>query len=180
MTKPIYTIGYGNRSVEQLIALLRMFNISFLVDVRSKPFSSFKPEFSQMPLSHALSDAGIKYLFMGNSLGGQPGDPFLLTNGKVDYSKLRQSSAFRAGLDRVKMDLQKGCVMVLMCSEGKPEECHRSKLIGEALSEDGLEVLHINELGKPMKHDDVIQKLTGGQQDFFGHVFTSRNRHVPS
>ena len=32
-----------------------------------------------------------------------------------------------------------------MCSEGKPEMCHRSKLIGATLDELGIPVLHIDE-----------------------------------
>jgi len=42
---PIYTIGYGKRSIEQFIETLKKYQIAFLIDVRSRPYSQFKPEF---------------------------------------------------------------------------------------------------------------------------------------
>ncbi len=36
-TIPIYTIGYGNRSIEDFVKLLQDYDIKFLVDVRSQP-----------------------------------------------------------------------------------------------------------------------------------------------
>jgi len=44
---PVYTIGYGNRSFNEFVGLLRLYDIKFLVDVRSQPYSRFKPEFSK-------------------------------------------------------------------------------------------------------------------------------------
>ena len=44
--------------------------------------------------------------------------------------------------------------MVLMCSEGKPEMCHRSKLIAASLIELGIPVAHIDE------HDTLRGRMT--------------------
>src|SRR5260370_36390208 len=38
---PVYTIGYGGRSIEQFIELLNRYEIEFLIDVRSQPYSRF-------------------------------------------------------------------------------------------------------------------------------------------
>ena len=34
---PIYTIGYGSRSIEQFIEVLQEHKIAYLIDVRSTP-----------------------------------------------------------------------------------------------------------------------------------------------
>jgi len=67
-----------------------------------------------------------------------------------------------------------------MCSEGRPEQCHRSKMIGEALAAAGIPVRHIDEDGRVLTQQQVMDRLTGGQLDFFGGpALTSRKRHGP-
>jgi uncharacterized protein (DUF488 family) len=85
---------------------------------------------------------------------------------------------FHAGLERVKQAFQQRRRIALMCSEGRPEECHRSKLIGEALTDAGLPVRHIDEDGTLVSQREVIDRLTKGQMDLFGAPsFTSRKRY---
>ena len=79
--QPLFTVGYGTRTVEELIAALRSNQIEYLIDVRSSPYSKFKPEFSKEPLQIRLEHAGIRYLFMGDTLGGQPKDLACHTDG---------------------------------------------------------------------------------------------------
>ena len=55
-----------------------------------------------------------------------------------------------------------------MCSEGKPENCHRSKLIGIHLIKSGMDVLQIDEKDEIISQDQVILRLTGGQLSLFG------------
>ncbi len=50
MLPPVYTIGYQERNIEHFVALLKRHQIEVLVDVRSRPTSSFEPDFSQKPL----------------------------------------------------------------------------------------------------------------------------------
>jgi hypothetical protein len=68
---PLFTIGYGTRSVDQLIAILKSNGIELLLDVRSSPYSKFKPEFSKEILRLRLERAQIRYLFVGDTLGGR-------------------------------------------------------------------------------------------------------------
>ena len=60
----IYTIGYGARSVDELIATLRLYGIEYLIDVRSQPYSRHKPEFSKSALDQAVREARLRYVFM--------------------------------------------------------------------------------------------------------------------
>lgn len=177
---PLFTIGYGARSPDEFIAALQANRIEFLIDVRSAPYSKFKPDFSKDLLQHHLERAGIRYLFMGDTLGGQPKAPECHTDGKVDYEKVRVQPFFLAGVDRLKKAFEQGRRVALMCSEGRPEQCHRSKLIGQALVAAGIPVEHIDEDGALVTQTGVIARLTKGQLDLFGPTsFTSRKRYAP-
>jgi uncharacterized protein (DUF488 family) len=116
---------------------------------------------------------------MGDLLGGQPDDPDCYSNGKVDYDKVRARPFFQSGLDRLLAACKEHRRPALMCSEGRPEQCHRAKLIGEALSVRGISVAHIDENGQVRSQAEVIHRLTGGQLDLFGPAFTSRKCYAP-
>ena len=176
----LYTIGYGARTVDDLVAVLRARHIEYLVDVRTSPYSKFKPEFGKELLKHLVERQGLRYLFMGDTLGGQPKDPACHTDGKVDYDKVRVQPFFLTGLERLKKAYAQGRRLALMCSEGRPEQCHRSKLIGEALVAAGIPVRHMDEDGQVLTQQQVIDRLTQGQMDLFGAPsFTSRKRYGP-
>ena len=55
-----------------------------------------------------------------------------------------------------------------MCSEGKPQDCHRAKLVAEELSTVRVPVAHIDERGDVRSHRDVLDSLTDGQETLFG------------
>jgi uncharacterized protein (DUF488 family) len=178
-TIPIYTIGYGSRSVEELIATLKQYAIAYLVDVRSAPYSRYKPEYSKDALAATLQAHGIRYLFLGDALGGRPSDPACYSDGKVDYEKVKQQPFYQAGLERVQAAFRQQARVVLMCSEGKPTQCHRSKLIGASLTNLQIPIVHIDEQGAPQSQEDVMADLTKGQLSLFGDpTFTSRKRYV--
>ncbi len=181
----IYTIGYGNRSVEEVITLLQRYEIACLVDVRSQPYSRYKPEFSKAALERRLSEQGIGYLFMGDLLGGRPADESCYVNGKVDYALLRAKAFYQEGIRRL-LAAAEGQRLALLCSEAKPRECHRSKLIGNTLVERQVAVAHIDEAGTIKSQEEVNEELTGGQLPLFeqeslidtsGKVGRSRKRY---
>ena len=180
---PIYTIGYGARTLEEFVALLQERQIQFLLDVRSKPYSRYKPEFSKAELEQHLKAQGIRYIFMGDQLGGQPADSDCYTaGGKVDYEKIKRKPFYQDGIGRLQQAWQQKQPVVLMCSEGKPENCHRSKLIGETLADLGIEVAHIDENGSLLTQEEVKLRVIGGQPSLFGpdfHQLTSRRRYDP-
>jgi uncharacterized protein (DUF488 family) len=176
----LFTIGYGGRTFEQFMAALKANRIEYLIDVRTAPYSKFKPEFSKDLLQYHVERAGIHYLFMGDALGGQPKDPACHTDGKVDYDKVRSQPWFQKGVERLRKACEQRHRVALMCSEGRPEQCHRSKLIGEALAAANIPVCHIDEDGGLLTQAQVIDRLTKGQMDLFGQAsFTSRKRYAP-
>jgi uncharacterized protein (DUF488 family) len=176
---PLYTIGYGAREIEAFIAVLRNYQIAYLIDIRSRPYSRYKPDFSKQPLADHLKAAGIRYVFMGDTLGGQPDDPACYTDGKVDYEKVKETAFYQRGLERLQEAQQQGLRVALMCSEGKPEQCHRSKLIGKSLTEK-VTVTHIDENDQALTQELVMLRLHDGQPSLFGDQFfqyKSRKRY---
>jgi uncharacterized protein (DUF488 family) len=167
----LYSIGHGKRSKEDFLALLQEFGIEYLIDVRSQPYSKFHPHFNQNDLKFYIEPMGIRYVFMGDNLGGRPIDSSCYDNdGKVDYERVKGKGFFIEGIERLKVAYQKGIKVALMCSESKPCECHRSKLIGRALMENNIEIQHIDENGRLKDQSTVINEVNNGRadKDLFG------------
>jgi len=175
---PIFTIGYGDRSIDEFIDVLRQHNLDYLIDVRSAPYSRFKPEFSKDALERALRQQGIRYVFMGDTLGGRPNDPDCFVDGKVDYELVKSKHFYQTGIGRLQTAFDRHLRVVLMCSEGKPEQCHRSKLISATLENLSIPVVHIDENDQAQSQETIILRLTDGQLSLFGEPeFHSRKRY---
>jgi uncharacterized protein (DUF488 family) len=168
--KPLYTIGHGSRNSSDFLALLKEYGIEYLADVRSIPYSRFHPQFNRNALDSFLAQHGIKYVFMGDELGGRPKDMSCYTEGKIDYDVLKTKAFFKDGIARLKAAYYKDINLAIMCSERDPCECHRSKLIGQVLAADQIIVQHIDEHGKIKDHATVIDEISKGQlpKDLFG------------
>ena len=141
--RKIWSIGHSRSTYAEIEKHLRAHAISAVVDVRTYPSSKMAPEFNKRFLEHNFPQAGIKYFFMGKELGGRPdGDEFYDSEGRVDYRKLSESSIFGQGMTF--LDKLAGHERVaVLCSEGKPDGCHRHLLIERASSKLDLEWHHI-------------------------------------
>lgn len=176
---PLYSIGHGNRKPEDFLSLLRDFKIEYLIDVRSQPYSKFNPQFNQNDLKYFLERNGITYVFMGDTIGGRPKDISCYDNeGKVDYEVVKSKEFFLSGIDRLKTAYTKDINVVIMCSESKPCECHRSKLIGKILATDNILIRHIDEKGKLKDQTTVMNELNKGlsEYDLFGNPINATSR----
>ncbi|MCS7085962.1 MAG: DUF488 domain-containing protein [Bacteroidia bacterium] len=159
----VYTIGYGNRSPDDFIALLRKYGVTCLVDVRSAPYSKPLPpqthsNFNREFLEATLKEHDIKYVWMGEKLGGRPPDPncYFKENGRVNYEAVAGTDFFREGLYELERLVDNETTVALMCAELRPEDCHRSKLIAPALKKKDVPVLHIDETGKLKTQEQVL------------------------
>lgn len=162
--RDILTIGYGNRSREEVVRLLRDAHVGFVVDVRSSPKSRFDPDFDREALERWLPAANLRYLFMGQELGGRPADPDCYdTDGHVDYARCLQSATFSVGIERLVAASQKGFALCLLCSELRPEQCHRFRLLGEMLVRRGVPVLHFDAMGRLRGHRQLSGEDDAGQ-----------------
>lgn len=128
-TKKVFTVatlGHSNKTIETFLAVLEKHEIEILVDVRSLPVSRFCPHFNKIALHAALAERDIQYLYRGKNLGGR---------------------GVNVGWDEAIEELM--CLaedekrVVVLCSEGDYQKCHRYTTITPALEERGIRVVHI-------------------------------------
>ena len=158
MRDVIYTVGYGNRPIDQFLGLITHYKIDAVCDVRSSPYSSRFPDFAREPLREALLAIGTKYVFLGEELGARPSDPDMYENGRASYPAMRHSSAFRQGIERIEAGLRTYS-LALLCAEKDPLDCHRSILIAPALVSSGYVVNHVDAKGALETHSDLESRL---------------------
>ena len=156
-TTAIFTIGHSNHDVATFLKLLTDNSTQVVVDVRSAPYSRHVPHFNKREIEAAITDASIKYIFMGDSIGGKPSDPqYIDQNGKVDYGRLAVSEKFQQGLNRLNKGLQDGWLIALMCAEEDPFKCHRHLLIANELElKRNIPVWHIRSDGSKMRAKSI-------------------------
>lgn len=140
----IHTAGTSNRSLEEFIEALKAYGIVSAVDVRSFPTSRRYEHFKQEALRNALEGAGIRYVWMGDKLGGYR---------QGGYQAHMRTEAFAAGLERLQALAAAGPT-VFFCAERLPSRCHRRFIAGE-LEARGWEVVHIIDAGSTWKPEEA-------------------------
>ena len=170
MKTSLYSIGHGHKSIEEFIEELNSFEISYLIDVRTVPYSKWNPEFNQETLKRDLNKyCQIRYDWWGNPesdsyIGGRPlSTECLDDDGFFDYKEMAKDYRFKRGLERLVLASENGLRVALMCSESNPSECHRSKLIGRELYfQYKINMRHIIDVSKTISEVDVIRGLCRG------------------
>lgn len=177
----IYSIGHGNKKFEDFLKELSSFNVKYLIDVRTSPYSKYNPQYNREILKSNLEGVNITYVYMGDNLGGLPSDRSCYEEGKVSYDLIKDKEFFKEGLARLIKAYEKDINVAVMCSETKPEECHRSKLIGQELLKNSITIQHITEVDKTKDQLTLMNELTKGKGvvDLFGNEasFTSRKKY---
>jgi len=138
----IYTIGHSNREINEFIQILLHYRIKTVVDVRSKPYSKYCPQFNKETIKQAIINSGIKYLFLGEELGARPKDHSCYINNKVSFEKMMASDTFKKGISELLDEAKKNSI-VIMCAEREPVDCHRAILVARVLEQKGIAVKHI-------------------------------------
>jgi uncharacterized protein (DUF488 family) len=160
----LFTVGHSNHEPETLLELLGGAGITAVADVRSSPFSRRLPQFNRPTLDAFLRYHGIAYVFLGDQLGGRPVSVELYdSDGWADYERVRQTDAFRLGVERVVRGLE-SYTIALLCGEEDPLDCHRGLMIAPALMEMGLPPRHIRKTGRletTAQFEERLQEATG-------------------
>lgn len=162
-THRVLTIGHSKHPIEKFLGLLRQHGVDVLVDARSQPFSRFSPQFSRKALERAVTEASIRYLFMGDLLGGRPEPRECYdAEGTVDYDRVEVQEFYQRGIDRLLDGIARFRVC-LLCAEEDPLHCHRRLLVTRTLVRRGVEVRHIRGSGAVETEDDLRARDQGGQ-----------------
>lgn len=176
----IYSIGHGNKTLEKFIEELHTYKIEYVFDVRSKPYSKFNPHFNKDSLEAELALNNVTYIYAGDYLGGLPSDISCYVKGKVDYEKVIEKNFFQQGINTIVEANREKMVIALMCSESKPETCHRSKLIGQELLKHNISVNHIINTDVIKDQEKVMSTFMQGKNltNLFGDEnLTSRKKY---
>jgi len=166
----VFTIGHSNYPRERFMGLLRDARIEAVADVRTKPYSRRYPHFSRPTLTKTLEEAGIRYIFLGEELGGKPGDPAMLRGGAPDYERMAATETFQRGLDRV-LESANRQRTAIMCAEREPLECHRFLLVSRHLVLRGARIAHILGDGSIEEHGQTLQRLLAVTRLGAGELF---------
>jgi len=158
----IYTIGHSNHTQEEFINLLAGAKIEVLVDVRSNPNSRWAPFANKDNIKELLESSQIRYLYLGDLLGGQPTDPdcYDYQTGKVNYQVIQEKEYFQRGITRILEDLKKYRVCI-MCAEEDPTDCHRNLLVVERLRQEGVQAFHIRGDGRIQTDEELWKGKIG-------------------
>jgi 3-methyladenine DNA glycosylase/8-oxoguanine DNA glycosylase len=151
----LFTIGHSTRSLDELVGLLRGFDVSGVIDVRTIPRSRRHPQFDGDALRASLRARGLRYLDIAE-LGGLRKARADSPNGAWrnpsfrGYADHMLTEGFEAGLATLRAAIADG-TSALLCAEAVPWRCHRS-LIADALTARGAHVAHITGAHRASPH----------------------------
>jgi uncharacterized protein (DUF488 family) len=164
----LWTVGHSNHEFDAFAGLVLAEQIAFLADVRSFPYSRFAPHFNREELQGAMSKLGVRYLFLGATLGGRPErEEHYDSEGHALYGPMAAQPGFEAAID----GLLHGAAdhrLALLCSCGHPRDCHRRLLVGKVLCERGAELRHILPEGDVQSERSVALGDPSDQHSLFG------------
>ena len=131
MTLTIFTIGYEQARIDDVVGALKAAGVTRLLDVRAVA-ASRRPGFSKTALAGALREAGIAYEHL-RALGtpkegreaARRGDMAALKRVYAGQLELPEAQAQAAML----MDRAAGEPTALLCYERDAAACHRSLLL---------------------------------------------------
>ena len=158
MDKTIFTIGHSNHDITDFINLLLVNQIELVIDVRSAPYSKIYPHFNRNTLEVSLTKNSIKYLFLGDSVGGRSNSIKDYSKGRIIYKKIAEKEEYISSIYLI-ISLSSEHKTVLMCSEKEPLECHRTLLVSRSIEMLKVKILHIHRDGQIESQDEAIQRL---------------------
>lgn len=151
----IWTIGHSTHSLEEIVTMLRSFQIEWVADIRSYPGSRKFPQFNKEALQISMPENGIQYTHL-KALGGRRR---VMADSKNTawrhpafrgYADYMETAEFKTGMASLET-LARKYRTAYMCSEALWWRCHRS-LVSDFLKAKGWTVIHIMGIGKSEEH----------------------------
>jgi uncharacterized protein (DUF488 family) len=145
--KRIATIGFGKKSAERFIELLRRAEVDVVVDTRRRPDSPLSGYARKRDLPFILSAVGIDYAYrpelappddlLQRYRDDKDWDAYVVDYDRVVLGSPEALAAMRAIEEDVRTS-------ALLCSEPTPEKCHR-RLLADRMNEllGPLEIVHL-------------------------------------
>lgn len=140
----VYTIGFTKKSLEEFIALLKKNEIQKIVDIRLNPSSQLSGFAKAEDLQYTLKRESISYEHVKELAPNE----IILKKYRDDKNWESYEKRFKELMEQrnakeiLKRLVKEGKVICLLCSEAKPDKCHR-RLVAELLKEDKIEIIHL-------------------------------------
>jgi uncharacterized protein (DUF488 family) len=139
----LFTIGYEQAALSDVIATLKRAKVQVLIDTRAVA-ASRRAGFSKKALSASLDEAGIAYLHF-QKLGTPSEGREAARSGNYDklwkiYGKHIKTRPAQEELAELNKLVEAGKKVCLLCYERKPEECHRSKIAELVVKDTGAKI----------------------------------------
>lgn len=155
MAPTLWTLGHSTRPIDEFIGLLRAYQISLLIDVRTIPRSRYNPQFNTDTLAQSLHNAGLQYRHLPELGGlrkpkGDSANDGWRNASFRGYADYMQTEEFHQAIEAL-MALGRREKTTVMCAEAVPWRCHRS-LIADALMIRGWDIWHIMSSEKATPH----------------------------
>ncbi len=123
--KVIYSIGHSTRTIEEFLFEINSVEFTYLLDVRSSPYSRFVPQYNKNRLQELFWS---KYIFMWDTLWWM--------DENISYE------SFMYWIEKLS-NLAKDHVLVFFCSEKDYRKCHRHFKIQPELEIRWFKVIHL-------------------------------------
>jgi len=145
----LYTIGHSTRTYAELVAVLRAWKVTRLIDIRTITRSRTNPQFNEPRLTRQLPTKGIAYEVMLDLGGRRPrsktADPARNAGWRVqsfhNYADYAETPPFGQALAKL-LAQSANQTCAVMCAEAVWWRCHRRIVADYALAR-GAKVSHI-------------------------------------
>ncbi len=128
----LWTLGTSTRSAHEFMRILKAFGLGTISDVRHFPVSRRFPHFAKEALREFLEGNGIRYVWLGETLGGYR---------KGGYEAHMRTEEFRQGIESL-CKVATSSRTAILCAEILPWKCHR-RHIARVMEGRGWQVTHI-------------------------------------
>ena len=144
MTRPLFTIGYEGKTIEELLDRLQESSVALLIDVRAVA-ASRRPGFSKTALAGALKERGIDYLHL-RPLGTPKAGREAARKGRI--AEMRAIFDEQLATPEAELALAQAEAAAserpsaLLCFEADAAHCHRT-IVAERMAAEGFEILDL-------------------------------------
>jgi uncharacterized protein (DUF488 family) len=143
--RPLFTIGYEGKTLEEMLGELEAARVELLIDVRAVA-ASRRPGFSKTALANGLRERGMDYLHL-RPLGTPAAGREAARRGRI--GEMRAIYAEQLETPEAALALEQALAeagsrrSALLCYEREAPDCHRSMLAQRMIERSPFEVLDL-------------------------------------
>ena len=143
----VWTLGYGDRTITELIDLLASYELNAVVDIRLFPAAAENYHFRKDSLKQVLNSNGIEYHLAGHQFGGPRSEdedsPHIALQKRMrGYADYMSTLAFKSGIEKL-INLCRNRRLVIVNEQKDFEQCHRKLLADYLYLVEGVKLIHI-------------------------------------